>query len=67
MLVLFPKQSQKCFLFQNTSQNLHPSYKMDLDFWYCFGRESPTGKLNCTRLLYMFVAILEGERRLIAE
>ena len=26
-------------LFANNPNNLDPSYKMDLDFWDCFGRE----------------------------
>ena len=25
------------FLFHNNSKNLDPSFKMDLDFWDCFG------------------------------
>ena len=25
--------------YQNNPKNLDPSYKMDLDFWDCFGRE----------------------------
>ena len=28
------------FSFQNNLKNLDPSYKMDLDFWDCFGREN---------------------------
>ena len=27
------------FPFENNPRNLDPSYKMDLDFWDCFGRE----------------------------
>ena len=27
------------FLFQNSSKDLDPSYKMDLDFWDCFERK----------------------------
>ena len=26
---------------QNNPKDLDPSYKMDLDFWDCFGREKP--------------------------
>ena len=29
------------FPFKNSPKNLDPSYKMDLDFWDCFGRENP--------------------------
>ena len=29
------------FPFQNNPKDLDPSYKMDLDFWDCFGRENP--------------------------
>ena len=29
-----------CFLFQNDPKNVDPSYKTDLDFWDCFGKEN---------------------------
>ena len=28
---------QEIFVFQNNLKNLDPSYKMELDFWDCFG------------------------------
>ena len=34
-ITLFP-----VFPFQNNPKTLDPSYKMDLEFWDCFGRES---------------------------
>ena len=30
------------FHFQNNPENLEPSYKMDLDFLDCFGKENPS-------------------------
>ena len=30
-----------CFSSQNNPKYLDPSYKMDLDFWDCFERETP--------------------------
>ena len=29
------------FLFQNILKNLDPSYNTDLDYWECFGMETP--------------------------
>ena len=34
---------QRFFISKPNPKNLDPSYKMDLDFWDCFGREKPKG------------------------
>ena len=36
---------ERVFLFHNTPKQLDPPFKMDLDFWYCFG-EKPVLKQN---------------------
>ena len=38
----------RIFFFQNRSKNLDPSYKMDLDFWGCLGRDNLALQQNCT-------------------
>ena len=37
---------QTFFHFQNNNKTLDLSYKMDLDFWHCYGREKPILLVN---------------------
>ena len=34
------------FSFQNNSKNLDPSYKIDLDFWDCYGPKSLSNSIT---------------------
>ena len=50
------------FPYHPTNQGL--SYKMDLDFWDCFGRGKHIVHHNCTQVLYgryRYLIILEGK------
>ena len=48
------------FPFQNNLRDLDLSCKTDLDLWDCFGREKAILYHNYTRLIYIFVVILDG-------
>ena len=39
----FFSNKTEVFYFKTNPKNLDPSYKMDLDFWECFGREKLMG------------------------
>ena len=41
LLPYFFSYRMRVFIFENNHKNLYPSYKMDLDLWDNFGRESP--------------------------
>ena len=49
----------RVFPCETVGKTLDPSYKMNLDFWDCFGRENPISLQNFVGLIQIFGIILE--------
>ena len=55
--------------FLNNPKNLDPSYKMDLDFWDCFGRDKKTLSYNQRNTVHVlaFMIILKRKHHSVAK